>query len=122
MPSIQSLGVGSGLLTTDLVEDLVASERASADLRLDLQQTEYEAEISAFGSVISAVEKLKTATDALKAPTSLQSVAATSSDITALTATASRPVEFTVATGRLLELHVKDFPEMVAPAASLALA
>ena len=34
----------------------------------------------------------------------------------------ARPAEFTVATGRLLELQVKDFPEMMVPAASLALA
>ena len=34
----------------------------------------------------------------------------------------TRPAEFTVATAVLLEAQVKDFPEMVAPAASLALA
>ncbi|MBV1877527.1 MAG: flagellar filament capping protein FliD [Pseudomonadales bacterium] len=89
MASIQSLGIGSGLLTTDLVDDLVAAERKNSDLRLDLQQAEYEAEISAFGAITSAIENLRVATDGLKDQSSLQSITATSNDDTALTATAS---------------------------------
>ena len=35
MAGIQSLGVGSGLLTSELVDQLVAADRAVSDLRLD---------------------------------------------------------------------------------------
>ncbi len=108
MPSIQALGVGSGLLTTELVEDLIAAERESTDLRLDLQSKEYEAEISAFGSVISAIETFKIATDALKSPTALQSIAATSNDETALTATASSLAEagsYSIKINKIAESH-----------------
>ena len=89
MATIQSLGIGSGILTTALVEDLVKAERGGADLRLGLQQSEYEAEISAFGAVTSAVESLRTATSDLAQPGATGSLVANSSDTSALTATTS---------------------------------
>ncbi len=106
--SIQSLGIGSGLLTTELVDDLVAAEREAVDLRLDLQQTEFEAEISAFGTVTSAVEILRSATDALKVPSALEGITATSSDPTALTATTSTGAEagtYSVTINKVAESH-----------------
>ena len=61
MASIQSLGVGSGLLTSDLVEDIIAAEREATDLRLDAKRAEFEAKISAFGSLQSQLATLDSA-------------------------------------------------------------
>jgi flagellar capping protein FliD len=89
MASIQSLGIGSGILTMDLVDDLIAAQREPVDLRLDFQKTGLEAEISAFGSIKSALESMRATTTALSLPSSVQAMTASSSDSTSLTATAS---------------------------------
>ncbi|MCB1646523.1 MAG: flagellar filament capping protein FliD, partial [Pseudomonadales bacterium] len=107
MPSIQSLGVGSGLLTTEVVDDLVAAERKTVDLRLDLQTSEYEAEISAFGSITSAVEGLRSATSALTARGATDSLKATSSD-SALSASVTSVAEagtYSVVVNQLAQSH-----------------
>ncbi|MBL4681896.1 MAG: flagellar filament capping protein FliD [Pseudomonadales bacterium] len=93
MAAIQSLGIGSGILNNDLVDDLIAAERGAIDLRLDFQEKEFEAEISAYGTITAALEKFRTASDSLKAPSTLQSISASSSDDSALTATASSLAE-----------------------------
>ena len=89
MASIQSLGVGSGLLTSDLVEDIIAAEREATDLRLDARRAEFDAKISAFGTVRSQLDNLESATSSLSSLSSLQLNTATTSDETVLTATAS---------------------------------
>ena len=90
--SVSSLGLGSGILTSELVSDLVAAERSASDSRLDSQQEEIEAEISAFGTLTTALETFRTATDALSVPSSLQAITANSSD-SGLSATASSLAE-----------------------------
>ncbi len=116
--AIQSLGIGSGILTTELVNDLVAAERDSIDLRLDLQKSEFEAEISAFGTITSALETLKVSADALKAPSALQAITASSSDDSALSATASSLAEagsYSITVNELAQSHslvTKSFDEI----------
>ncbi len=56
MASIQSLGVGSGLLTSELVDDIIAAEREATDLRLDAKRAEFSAKISAYGALRSAID------------------------------------------------------------------
>lgn len=89
MASIQSLGVGSGLLTSDLVEDIIAAEREGTDLRLDAKRAEYEAKISAFGAVRSGIDNLSNAASALGRSNTLLTNIVTSSNETAINATAS---------------------------------
>ena len=43
MAGISSLGVGSGIFTNDLLNQLVQAERAPAKLRLDEKQSQAEA-------------------------------------------------------------------------------
>ena len=43
MASIESLGLGSGVLTTDLVEQIIGAEREVSELRLDRRQELIEA-------------------------------------------------------------------------------
>lgn len=65
MASIQSLGVGSGLLTSELVEDIIAAEREATDLRLDAKKAEFEAKISAYGAIRSSLDAVITASGQL---------------------------------------------------------
>lgn len=108
MAAIQSLGIGSGILTNELVDDLVKAERDTIDLRLDLQKAEFEAEISAFGTITAALENLKITADALKAPSALQAISATTSDESALSATASSLAEagnYSITINELAQSH-----------------
>ena len=65
MTSIQSLGVGSGLLTSELVEDIIAAEREATDLRLEAKRAEFDAKISAYGAIRSSLDGLISASGAL---------------------------------------------------------
>ncbi len=87
MASIQSLGVGSGLLTSELVEDIIAAEREATDLRLDAKKAEFDARISAFGSIRSSLDTLNSAADALGSSSSLLLNTVTSTDEGVVTAT-----------------------------------
>jgi len=52
---VSSLGAGSGIDTTSLISGLVAAERAPTESRLDTRQTKLEAQISAYGTLKSAL-------------------------------------------------------------------
>ncbi len=80
MASIQSLGAGSGLFTNDLVNQLVQVERAPAETRLNRQEAEAQAQISAFGKIRSALEGLKQSMEALSSPDSMKAYTSSSSN------------------------------------------
>ena len=107
MASIQSLGIGSGLLTSELVEDIIAAEREATDLRLEARRSEFDARISAFGSVKSTLETLRSAADALGRSNTLLSKLAVSSDESSVTATATPGAESGVHTVEVLSLARK---------------
>jgi len=86
MASVQSLGIGSGLLTSDLIDKIIAAERQDTDLRLSTQKSELQAKLSAFGSIQSKVDALRSAAQAL-GETALSN-AATSSDPSSVSASA----------------------------------
>lgn len=79
MASISSLGVGSGVLTSDLVDQLVAAERKAADVRLDRRVEKAEAQISAYGALRSAMTELRLPMRQLGAADAMRSFNATSS-------------------------------------------
>ena len=87
MASIQSLGVGSGLLTSELVEDIIAAEREATDLRLDAKRAEFEARISAFGALRSAVDQVVSTSGAISTADEFLVNNAVSSNEAAVTAT-----------------------------------
>ena len=89
MAEVQSLGVGSGLLTADLVDQLVAAEKEPAEARLQLEQEEIEAKISAFGGIKSALDSLDGSVSSLSSPITYKTKTASSTDETVVTATAS---------------------------------
>jgi len=93
MASIQSLGVGSGLLTSQLVEDIINAERKSTDLRLETRKATVEAKISSYAAIRSAVSTVSTAVAALSSSNSLLVNTTASSVPTSVTATASATAE-----------------------------
>lgn len=88
MPSIQSLGIGSGLLTSELVEDIIAAEREATDLRIGAERAEVQARISSFGTIQSSLESVRSAADALGDSNALLSNLVSSSNPAAVDASA----------------------------------
>jgi flagellar hook-associated protein 2 len=89
MASITSAGIGSGLDVSGLVSQLVASERAATDTRLQAAQTKAQSQISALGTFRSVLADFQTAAQALR-DGGATTLAATSSNTDLLTATASK--------------------------------
>ena len=88
MATISSLGVGSGGLDTkSIVAQLVALEKAPM-AGIQLKAATVNARISAFGQIKSLMSTLSDAASSLNSLTTFNAVTATSSDSTAVTATA----------------------------------
>ena len=88
MATISSLGIGSGLLTSELLESLLEAERAPIATRLDYQQEVAEARLSAWGELSSALSEFHSAARALNSSAVFNTSQATSSQESALSATA----------------------------------
>ena len=108
MASIQSLGIGSGLLTSELVDQLIAAEREPAELRLNQKQAVTEAKITAFGEITSALSEFDSAVQALTLPSSFNASQVSSSSESTVTATASSVAtagDYTVSISQLAQNH-----------------
>jgi len=108
MASIESLGIGSGLLTSELVENIIAAEREPTELRLDRQQAQVEAQITAYGEVRSALDKVQSAAAGLANNNLIRGTTASSSDESALTATTNStadPGNYRVAVDQVASAH-----------------
>ncbi|MDX1552107.1 MAG: flagellar filament capping protein FliD [Marinobacter sp.] len=79
MASISSLGIGSGVLTSDLVEQLVAAERGPKEQRLDFRTEQTDAKLSAYGQLRSAVTELRLPMRQLGSADAMRSFSAESS-------------------------------------------
>lgn len=94
MAGISSLGIGSGVLTSDLVDQLVAAERKPADIRLTQKTERAEAMLSAYGRLRSAITELRLPMRQLSAADNLKVFSASSSNenigVSVDSATASR--------------------------------
>lgn len=80
MASISSLGIGSGVLTSDLVDQLVAAERGPTENRLTQKTQQANALISAYGKLRSAITELRLPMRQLSAPDNLKAFSASSSN------------------------------------------
>jgi flagellar hook-associated protein 2 len=108
MASIQSLGIGSDLLTSKLLEDILAAERQGADLRLEANQLETEAKISAYGEVKSALSSMSSSISALNLSTTLtatQAVATDPSILSATTTSITSPGSYSIEVTQLAQAH-----------------
>ncbi len=89
MAAIESLGIGSNLLTSDLVDSIINADKAAGELRFDTQQQIIDAKLSAYGDVQSKLFDFSKAIVALSDTKNVGATLATSSDETILTATAT---------------------------------
>ncbi|MBL3554902.1 MULTISPECIES: flagellar filament capping protein FliD [Marinobacter] len=80
MAGISSLGIGSGVLTSDLVDQLVAAERKPTETRLTQKTKQTEALLSAYGKLRSAVTELRLPMRQLSSPDNLKAFSASSSN------------------------------------------
>ncbi|MDZ4030923.1 flagellar filament capping protein FliD [Kluyvera ascorbata] len=85
MASITSLGVGSGLNLSDILDSLTAAEKTTLT-PISKQQTSYTAKLSAYGTLKSALTAFQTANTAL-AKADLFTATTTASSTTAFSAT-----------------------------------
>lgn len=94
MASVSSLGIGSGLDLSGILEKLVEAERAPTSARLDLKEAEAQASISAFGSLKSSLSEFQTKLKELTSLTEFQdrSVTVSDQDIFEVTADSSATV------------------------------
>ena len=88
MPSISSPGIGSGIDVAGLVNQLVAAEGRPALLRLDRKEARLTAEISALGTLKSALSEFQQAQNSLKDISTIQlnSAALSRQDLFSVTA------------------------------------
>lgn len=80
MAGISSLGIGSGVLNSDLVDQLVAAERKPTENRLTQKTQQTEALLSAYGKLRSAVTELRLPMRQLSSPENLKAFSASSSN------------------------------------------
>lgn len=91
MASITSLGAGSGIFSSDLVDQLLNAERKPTEVRLDQRQQRTESKISAYGAIRSALEALRSPMEALSSAEGLKAFTANTSneDVTGVSIDAS---------------------------------
>jgi len=89
MAAIESLGIGSDLLTSDLVESIINADKAAGELRLGTRQSAIDAKISAYGDVQSKLYEFSESIIKLADDSNAGATKAETSDETILTATAS---------------------------------
>lgn len=108
MASISSLGIGSELLSNQLLTDIIDAERAAGDLRLNTQQDVIDAKISAYGDIQSKLYDVSKAVVDLADADNVGATLATSSDESILTATADSSApsgSYAVEVQRLAKSH-----------------
>ncbi len=80
MPGISSLGIGSGLDLSGLVQKLVAAEGQAKSVRFDRRESDFRAELSALGIFKNALSEFKEAQQELLSIGNFQTISAESGD------------------------------------------
>lgn len=88
--AITAGGIGSGIDVNGLVQQLVAAEGQPATQRLDRREANIQADLSAFGSLKSALSRFQTAVKALQSQDNFLKQTATSSNEELFTVTANK--------------------------------
>lgn len=107
MASITSSGIGSGLDVNGLVSQLVALERRPVAV-LDQKEAQYQAKLSAYGSLKSAISSFQTSMRSLSSLAKFQGIKAGSADTTIFTAAAgssAAPGSYAVEVKQLAQAH-----------------
>ncbi len=121
MASISTAGVGSGIDIPNLVNSLIEAEKTPATKRYDKQEAELLAQVSAFGTLKSALSTFQDSLSSLKFASTFNNVTTSSSNEDVLTATGSsiaKPGNYTLEVEDLAQAHSlssKSFEETSSP-------
>lgn len=105
---ISSVGINSGVLNSDLIDKLVKAERTPVETRLDIKKDEYDAKLSAYGQIKTALSDLRIEARKLSKASSFSKLTATSTN-SAVSATATKAGakgNYTVTVNTLAQAHV----------------
>ncbi|MBU9847422.1 flagellar filament capping protein FliD [Rahnella ecdela] len=91
MATISSLGIGSGLDLTTLLDNLTTAEKARLT-PISTAQSSYSAKLTAYGTLQSSLQSFADATSALNSASVYQATTATSNNTSAFTATTAAGV------------------------------
>ncbi len=80
MANISSVGIGSGVLTSDLIDKLVAAEKEPTELRLNAKEEAITTELSVFGQIQSAITDFRLSSRSLADPDLFQTLNLSSSN------------------------------------------
>ncbi len=106
MATISSLGVGSGLDLTSLVQGLLEAERVPVEQRLTRREVELQAELSAFGNLSSALSSLQSAISPMKTITTGRTATSSAPDVLGVTVSDTADVaSYSVTVDRLASAH-----------------
>ncbi len=107
MASISSLGIGSGILTSELIEKLANAEREPIEKRLKAKEEALKTQISDFGKLQSAVTDLRLISRTLGNPAALAAKSATSSSssIAVTAGTSASTQQFSMTVSKLAQSH-----------------
>ncbi len=108
MATITSLGIGSGIDLNSLMDQIVAAERSGTETRLDSEQANADAEISAFGRLSSDLSIFQSSLSSLRSSSSLKKFSTSVSDSTVFSATTSsvaQEMNSTVVVDKLARAH-----------------
>lgn len=108
MAAITAAGSGSGIDVELLVEKLTAAERKATDNRLDIRETQVQADVTAYNSLKGALTDLQKSLSGLTTIREVAKRTATSSDTDVFTATAGSAAVTTssqIQVDRLAQAH-----------------
>ncbi|RJT51802.1 flagellar filament capping protein FliD [Rahnella variigena] len=103
MATVSSLGIGSGLDLSTLLDNLTTAEKARLT-PITTAQTKYSAQLTAYGTMQSALQTFADAATALGSAKTYGTTTATSSNTTALSATTTTGAaagKYTISVGQL---------------------
>ncbi len=89
MASIQTLGLGSSVLTSELVEQIIEADRSGSERLINSRTELTEAKISAFGEIKSKLSTFQSAASGLTDDDVISATLSSSSDESILTASAT---------------------------------
>ncbi|ARU57154.1 flagellar capping protein [Oleiphilus messinensis] len=107
MASISSVGIGSGVLTSELIDKLTSAERAPAEARLNAKEEEVSAKLSAYGQLRSAITDLRLPARTLGNPAALRELTFSSSNasISGTVGSSSQPGTYSLEVSKLAQAH-----------------
>jgi flagellar hook-associated protein 2 len=107
MASISSVGIGSGVLTSDLIDKLAAAEREPTEKRLDAKKEDIDAQLSEVARLKSALGDLRLTSRLLGNPESIKSnlISSSSSAISGVANESAAPGQYKINVTNLAQAH-----------------